>query len=134
VRDSSTPRLSSATPPPPGDDLEGIRATTPTPAQSPRRTNTGRERAPGQAGTEIERILVDGEDAVVFGEIRLAARPTGRPYRARFALNLTVRDGLIVRHHAVNVGPGEPDHQVQPDCRHHRSGRTSGGPIGALGI
>ena len=54
---------------------------------------------PGQVGTEVERILVDGEDAVVLGEIRLVARPTGRPYRARFALHLTVRDGLIVRHH-----------------------------------
>nr|WSY49602.1 nuclear transport factor 2 family protein [Streptomyces sp. NBC_00886] len=54
---------------------------------------------PGQAGTEIERILVDGEEAVVLGEIRLTARPTGRPYRARFALHLTVRNGLIVRHH-----------------------------------
>jgi ketosteroid isomerase-like protein len=35
----------------------------------------------------------------VLGEIRLTTRPTGRPYRARFALHLTVRDGLIVRHH-----------------------------------
>jgi len=35
----------------------------------------------------------------VFGEIRLTARSTGRPYRARFALHPTVRDGLIVRHH-----------------------------------
>jgi ketosteroid isomerase-like protein len=54
---------------------------------------------PGRVGTQIERILVDGADAVVLGEIRLTARPTGRPYRARFALHLTVRDGLIVRHH-----------------------------------
>lgn len=54
---------------------------------------------PGQVGTLIERILVDGADAVVLGEIRLTARPTGRPYRARFALHLTVRDGVIVRHH-----------------------------------
>jgi ketosteroid isomerase-like protein len=54
---------------------------------------------PGRVGTEIERILVDGADAVVLGEIRLTARSTGRPYRARFALHLTVRDGLIVRHH-----------------------------------
>ena len=54
---------------------------------------------PGRVGTEIERVLVDGEDAVVLGEIRLTARPTGRPYRARFALHLTVRDGVIVRHH-----------------------------------
>ncbi|MER6183673.1 nuclear transport factor 2 family protein [Streptomyces sp. NPDC001652] len=54
---------------------------------------------PDQAATEIERILVDGADAVVLGEIRQTARATGRPYRARFALHLTVEDGLIVRHH-----------------------------------
>ncbi|MEV7888711.1 nuclear transport factor 2 family protein [Streptomyces sp. NPDC002817] len=54
---------------------------------------------PGRAATEIERILVDGADAVVLGEIRQTARATGRPYRARFALHLTVEDGLIVRHH-----------------------------------
>jgi len=52
-----------------------------------------------QAGTTVERVLVDGEHAVVLGEIRQTARPTGRAYRARFALHLTVRDGLIVRHH-----------------------------------
>ena len=54
---------------------------------------------PDEAATEIERVLVDGDDAVVFGEIRQTARSTGRPYRARFALLLTVRDGLVVRHH-----------------------------------
>jgi ketosteroid isomerase-like protein len=53
----------------------------------------------GEAATEIERVLVDGSDAVVLGEIRQTARPTGRPYRARFALHLTVENGLIVRHH-----------------------------------
>ncbi|MDH6622322.1 ketosteroid isomerase-like protein [Streptomyces sp. LBL] len=54
---------------------------------------------PGQAATQIERILVDGADAVVLGEIRQTAAATGRPYRARFALHLTVEDGLILRHH-----------------------------------
>lgn len=54
---------------------------------------------PGQAATEIERVLVDGDDAVVFGEIRQTARSTGRAYRARFALHLTFRDGLVTRHH-----------------------------------
>ncbi|MEU1342941.1 nuclear transport factor 2 family protein [Streptomyces sp. NPDC005827] len=54
---------------------------------------------PGQDGTRIERILVDGDDAVVRGEIRQTARSTGRPYRAGFALHLTVRNGLVVRHH-----------------------------------
>lgn len=56
---------------------------------------------PGQAATEIERILVDGNDAVVLGEIRQTARSTGRAYRARFALHLTFEQssGLVVRHH-----------------------------------
>jgi ketosteroid isomerase-like protein len=54
---------------------------------------------PEQAATQIERVLVDGEHAVVLGEIRQTARPTRRPYRARFALHLTVEDGRIVRHH-----------------------------------
>lgn len=49
--------------------------------------------------TQLERIVVDGADAVVLGEIRQTARSTGRAYRARFALHLTVADGLIVRHH-----------------------------------
>ncbi|WAU83573.1 nuclear transport factor 2 family protein [Streptomyces sp. Qhu-G9] len=54
---------------------------------------------PGQAATDIERILVDGDEAVVTGEIRQTAKPTGRAYRARFALHLTVENGLVVRHH-----------------------------------
>ncbi|MFD4635621.1 nuclear transport factor 2 family protein [Streptomyces sp. NPDC058284] len=54
---------------------------------------------PEQAATEVERILVDGADAVVLGEIRQTARSTGRPYRARFALHLTVEGGLVTRHH-----------------------------------
>ncbi|MFB7466207.1 nuclear transport factor 2 family protein [Streptomyces sp. NPDC056224] len=54
---------------------------------------------PGAAATQIERILVDGNDAVVLGEIRQTARPTNRSYRARFALHLTVEHGRITRHH-----------------------------------
>ncbi|MFD5651272.1 nuclear transport factor 2 family protein [Streptomyces sp. NPDC127039] len=54
---------------------------------------------PEQADTEVERILVDGNDAVVIGEIRQTARPTGRAYHARFALHLTVENGLVTRHH-----------------------------------
>ncbi|MFB6815633.1 nuclear transport factor 2 family protein [Streptomyces sp. NPDC056347] len=54
---------------------------------------------PEHVATEIERILVDGTDAVVLGEIRQTARATGRAYRARFALHLTVEDGLVTRHH-----------------------------------
>jgi ketosteroid isomerase-like protein len=54
---------------------------------------------PGEAATSVERILVDGPHAVVLGEIRQTARSTGRAYRARFALHLTVEDGLVTRHH-----------------------------------
>ncbi|MGY2063844.1 nuclear transport factor 2 family protein, partial [Nocardia gipuzkoensis] len=59
----------------------------------------GRHHVPEEVGTVVERILVDGPDAVVLGEIRQTARPTGRAYRSRFALHLTVVDGLITRHH-----------------------------------
>ncbi|WP_040871229.1 nuclear transport factor 2 family protein [Nocardia exalbida] len=54
---------------------------------------------PEEAATRVDRVLVDGDDAVVLGEIRQTARATGRAYRARFALHLTVRGGLITRHH-----------------------------------
>lgn len=54
---------------------------------------------PEHVANEVERILVDGSDAVVLGEIRQIARPTGRAYKARFALHLTVADGLVTRHH-----------------------------------
>ncbi|MEU3858845.1 nuclear transport factor 2 family protein [Streptomyces sp. NPDC028722] len=54
---------------------------------------------PEEAGTTVGHILADGEDAVVLGVIRQTAAPTGRAYSARFALHLTVRDGLVVRHH-----------------------------------
>jgi ketosteroid isomerase-like protein len=54
---------------------------------------------PERADTRVERILADGGDAVVLGVIRRTAAPTGRAYAARFALHLTVRGGLVVRHH-----------------------------------
>ncbi|GAA3238402.1 nuclear transport factor 2 family protein [Nonomuraea helvata] len=54
---------------------------------------------PEQVDTQVERILVDGDDAVVLGEIRQTARSTGRAYRARFALHLSVENGLVTRHH-----------------------------------
>ncbi|MHC3821699.1 nuclear transport factor 2 family protein, partial [Streptomyces sp. DT9] len=55
----------------------------------------GEHHVPGSAATEIERVRVDGDDAVVFGEVRPTARSTGRAYRARFALHLTFADGLV---------------------------------------
>ncbi|PXY20148.1 nuclear transport factor 2 family protein [Prauserella flavalba] len=59
----------------------------------------GAHHVPEAVDTRIERVLVDGDDAVVLGEIRQTARPTGVAYRARFALHLTVEHGLVTRQH-----------------------------------
>ncbi|WP_020667707.1 nuclear transport factor 2 family protein [Amycolatopsis nigrescens] len=49
------------------------------------------------AGT-ASRVLVDGTDAIVLGDIRQTVRTTGKPYRALCALHLTVENGLITRY------------------------------------
>lgn len=54
---------------------------------------------PDGAGTTVERVLVDGRDAVVLGTIRNVLRASGVPYRADFALHLTIEDGRIRRYH-----------------------------------
>ncbi|MEU4836411.1 nuclear transport factor 2 family protein [Streptosporangium sp. NPDC023615] len=50
-------------------------------------------------GTSVSRILVDGADAVVLGEIAQTVRSTGVAYTSPFALHLTVTDGLVTRYH-----------------------------------
>lgn len=69
--------------------------------------------APDGAGTTVDRVLVDGCDAVVLGTIRNVLRrpavaggtaadqrPATRvPYRADFALHLRVEGGRIRRYH-----------------------------------
>ena len=52
-----------------------------------------------RSSATVSAIVVDGDDAVVLGELRNTARPTGRSYVAAFALHLTVKGGLITRHH-----------------------------------
>lgn len=54
---------------------------------------------PAQRGGLAPRVLVDGADAVVLGEIRQTVKATSTPYAALFALHLTVRKGLITRYH-----------------------------------
>ncbi|MES9507712.1 nuclear transport factor 2 family protein [Streptomyces sp. NPDC000609] len=49
------------------------------------------------AGT-ASRVLVDGSDVIVLGDIRQTVKATGRPYTARCALHLTVEEGLITRY------------------------------------
>ncbi|MCI2419074.1 nuclear transport factor 2 family protein [Saccharopolyspora sp. K220] len=53
---------------------------------------------PEKAAGSASRILVDGADAVVLGDIRQTVKATGRPYTALCALHLTVEDGLITRY------------------------------------
>ncbi|SDH31354.1 nuclear transport factor 2 family protein [Nonomuraea jiangxiensis] len=48
-------------------------------------------------GTTVERILVDGKDAVVTGELVRTARATGKAFTCAFALHLTIEDGLVTR-------------------------------------
>lgn len=48
---------------------------------------------------QIEKILVDGDEAVVLGEFRQRVNDTGREFHSTYALRLTVKDGRIVRYH-----------------------------------
>ncbi|MFC7583281.1 nuclear transport factor 2 family protein [Nonomuraea antimicrobica] len=50
-------------------------------------------------GTSVTRILVDGGDAVVLGDLVQTVKATGRSYTSPFALHLTVEDGQITRYH-----------------------------------
>jgi ketosteroid isomerase-like protein len=59
----------------------------------------GEHHVPQESAARVHAVLVDGQDAVVLGELANTAKPTGRRYVAAFALHLTVVDGLITRHH-----------------------------------
>jgi ketosteroid isomerase-like protein len=47
---------------------------------------------------QVYSFIVDGPEAVILGDLQVRINATGRTYRSPFALRLTVRDGLIVRH------------------------------------
>ncbi|MEV0753167.1 nuclear transport factor 2 family protein [Streptosporangium sp. NPDC050280] len=55
-------------------------------------------------GTSVTRILVDGANPVVFGEIVQTVRDNGSTYTSPFAPNLTVEDGLVTRYHIYRNG------------------------------
>ena len=59
----------------------------------------GQHHVAGATSATVDRVLVDGPDAVVLGTLANTAAPTGRAYEAAFALHVTVVDGEIVRHH-----------------------------------
>ncbi|TDB74836.1 nuclear transport factor 2 family protein [Micromonospora sp. KC721] len=54
---------------------------------------------PDRRGASVARILVDGKDAVVLGEISQTVKATGRAYTFPVALHVTAEDGLIIRYH-----------------------------------
>ncbi|WP_158887043.1 nuclear transport factor 2 family protein [Amycolatopsis anabasis] len=54
---------------------------------------------PGEDAVSVERVLVDGPDAVVLGETARTFRSTGKRFTMMFALHLTVQNGLISRYH-----------------------------------
>ncbi|MER7725113.1 nuclear transport factor 2 family protein [Streptomyces sp. NPDC096323] len=47
---------------------------------------------------DVERIAVDGEDAIVLGEFTHKVIATGRLCSGPFAIRITVRDGVIERY------------------------------------
>ncbi|MZE79547.1 ketosteroid isomerase [Streptomyces sp. SID5475] len=53
----------------------------------------------GDGWATVGAIVVDGAEAVVTGELGGTVAATGKTFRSRFALRLTVEDGLITRHH-----------------------------------
>ncbi|WP_406633806.1 nuclear transport factor 2 family protein [Amycolatopsis sp. WGS_07] len=54
---------------------------------------------PEAGEVRLDQIIVDGADAVLFGASFQQVKPTGKRFAMTFALRLTVRDGLISRHH-----------------------------------
>lgn len=54
---------------------------------------------PEDARAEIDTLLVDGAEAVLFGHIAGRVRATGKSFEGPFALRLTVENGRITRHH-----------------------------------
>lgn len=55
--------------------------------------------AAGQSVVTFDRILVDGEDAVLLAHFSHVAAPTGKRFETDVAMRLTVTDEKIVRLH-----------------------------------
>ncbi|MGW7270191.1 nuclear transport factor 2 family protein [Streptomyces sp. NPDC054864] len=54
---------------------------------------------PEKAGATVETIMVEGTEAVLFGQLWGTVRATGKSFQGPFALRLTVEDGRVTRHH-----------------------------------
>ncbi|MEV4615205.1 nuclear transport factor 2 family protein [Kitasatospora sp. NPDC049258] len=55
---------------------------------------------------DVEKILVDGADAVVLGSFAHEVRSTGKTFASVFALRITVEGGLIRRYHMFENSHG----------------------------
>ncbi|MEV4605062.1 nuclear transport factor 2 family protein [Amycolatopsis sp. NPDC049253] len=76
------------------------------------------------AGT-VSRVLIDGTEAVVLGDIRQTVKATGKPYTALCALHLTILDGLITRYSvyedSLTVAESLSDQPVLPALTHRQA-------------
>ncbi len=59
----------------------------------------GRSCPSSEARVAIDRLLIDGPDAVLIGTSSQLVEATGRRFDMVFALHLTIEGGLITRHH-----------------------------------
>ncbi|MFI7244499.1 nuclear transport factor 2 family protein [Streptomyces qinglanensis] len=55
-------------------------------------------------GRPLEALVVEGDEAVVTGNLAGRVRATGKEFFAPFALRLTVEQGLVVRYHLYEDG------------------------------
>jgi ketosteroid isomerase-like protein len=55
--------------------------------------------APGESTAEIHKVLVDGDDAVVFATFAHTFSHNGRRFETPVAIRLSIADGKIVRMH-----------------------------------
>jgi uncharacterized protein len=55
--------------------------------------------APGQSSATVEKILIDGADAVLFSHFTHTVARNGKRLNTPAALHLTIADGQIVRMH-----------------------------------
>ncbi len=59
----------------------------------------GRVCVPGEGEVHLDKIMIDGPDAVLIGTSSQLVKPTGKRFVMTFALRLTVSDGVITQHH-----------------------------------
>ncbi|WP_247746859.1 nuclear transport factor 2 family protein, partial [Streptomyces oryzae] len=53
----------------------------------------------GANGRAVEALVVEGDEAMLTGNIAGRVRATGKEFTTPFALRLTVRDGKLTRYH-----------------------------------